>query len=248
MGIKRARILNDIRYFESSALPSAEEPMPYYMGKLFACPPASVAFGQLIGGKCAELKLSINGGSALYLLFTPALPDGELQRLVYTTEVWQTWVACGLPESFNALGLEAQAARVREATFRALRFLAPDFESAVSEIADQYQRHGGLLRVRCAEKTTRGYRLIVACEVLPFREVSHLWLEVTDTRTGRRAEVRVTPLKMWDHGPFLAQSVVIAGAEIVIRPRTSAAAAYYTKGYAAPFRIRIDSLFPPDGK
>ncbi|MDM0037488.1 hypothetical protein QTH89_13770 [Variovorax sp. J22G21] len=245
MDVKHKRTLNDIRYFESPGLPSEDLPMPHYMGKLFTAPPSSVAFGQLIGGKCAELKLTISGGSSLYLLFTPAIPDGQLRRLEYTAEKWQTWAAYGLQTSFNAMSPDEQAALVRAATFQALRFLSADLE-AIQNIADQYQTHGELLRVRLVDKTVRGHRLVVSCEVRPHGDVSRLWLEVTEAKSGRRADMPLTPMRWWVHGKFLAQDALIQGPEIVIRPRKSSAADYYTKGYAVPFRIRIDSLFPPD--
>jgi hypothetical protein len=241
---KRDRVLNDIRYFDCTYLPTRDLASPAYMGELFTAPPASVAFGQLIGGKCQEARLGIRGGSALYLMFTSALPDGAMQRLDFRTEVWQTWMAYGLSADFNGLAPDAQFQRLREATFRALNQLAPERADALRDIEGQYAQHGDRLRVRCLEKSVRGHRCAVSHEVRPIREVSRLWLEVTELKTGRYAEVVLASLRDADHGAFLAHRLVVAGESVVVHPRVSDRADYYTQGYATPFSVGIKTLFP----
>lgn len=240
--IKRDRMLNDIRYFESPSLPSHELPTPRYMGDFFVQPASSVAFGQLIGGKCLEAKLTIRGGSALYILFTPAIAQGEMQRLAYTTEAWQTWLAYGLNESFNKLGPQEQSSLVRTATFAALRFLAPDFLAGLQDMEDKYRQQGSLLRVRYAEKVARGYSFVVAGEVRPLHETSRLWLEVTDLANGRHAELCLVSLENWNDGPFLAQKITTSKEGVAIHPYTSAQANYYTKKYRTPLHVSFDQL------
>lgn len=212
------------------------------MGTLFTVSPDVNAFGQLIGDKCKEARISTPGASALYLLFTPALTNGQVLPLDFRTTVWQRYVAYGLDSSFNALDGRDQESKVHAATFEVLRCIAPSFVGAIDHIETQYKQDGDSLRARCIDKTVRGHRIVVSFEVRPMHKASHLWPEVTRIQDDRRAEKQITALRTWDDARFVAGRVTVSAEEITIHPRTSHAANFYTQKYSTPFRVRLQDL------
>jgi hypothetical protein len=242
--VARNRKLADIRFFESVSLPGPEEPSPIYAGDSIysGFDAKTTAFGARVASKCRELGVSVGHRDHLYIVFTPALQPGDIVPLSKQTEVWNRFVAFGLPASFNGKSAEERFNDVASATFSVLRAVATEGAQSLGRIAALHEQFGDDMRVVLKQKEYGSIDLRVTQTFVPTPRKCELWLEAVDKFSGRRVERAITPLKRDDDGRFLVQRILLRDGIVTVHPYTSAKAHYYTQGYCVPFMLAIHEL------
>lgn len=237
----RTKPLRDIRYFESTeaVLSAGATPMPQYASALFDLPKEAIAFGQRIGRKCEEWRVSIGSADHLYICLTPALPEGTLRPTDYAVEPWHRFVLCGLERGFNERGAREKLQAVSDATFDALTALAQAGADRLASLQRQVADQGDALRVTLRTKETKKYRIAVEQTIPVHPAPSPVIVRMEEIATSRMVEVQVAEVRFHDEAPSLVDRLAIVDEVLTIHPRRSFRAEQILQEYSLPLRVNL---------
>ena len=154
----RNRPIKDVRFFSTSRVPLAGEPIFSDAKAIVPLPPKVHRLGQRIACLLESKAFSIAPADHLYLSVTPSLGAGDVVAIGSGFDKWQWYAACGLPEGYGALPLTQKLKYFQNAVFEALNRIAPQ-QSSILEVAQrQLAEDGPLTRIQRAVKETAGYR------------------------------------------------------------------------------------------
>ena len=240
----KARLLTDIRYFETGHVPVKGEPFHSNSAGLFKLPKDVHRLGQRIACLLESEKFSIGSADHLYVALTSALPSQQVVCIGPGFERWQTYAAFGLSPKFKALPASAKLDCIAALTFEALHALVPRQAALLEQVRQRLLEGAAATRVLRLSKDTTGYRFEVWFNVPASGKQAYLQVVARNNATGQVLEAPPFPLADYQHVFALASSISFTRNTVNLMPRASFRASQSTAGYASPLRFPM-SVFTP---
>jgi hypothetical protein len=241
-----AKLIRDIRYYESDQPNLAGLSLPEEPGRIFEFAVDVVAVGQRIARKLRERGFVTGPFDHVYVNFTPLLPDHDARWSDRKVEPWLRYVDYGLsPTLVGGLPAGACEALVADATFRALEALVardPDEMAKLAVVRSELATHGSEIEILLLTKKTKRHRITISYQIRPHGRDSVGWIEYEDLRTNERAKAPFVRLFFLDDIYPLVGAVAVNGDAITLKPRTSFKASLYNEHYAHPIEVSIPKL------
>ena len=244
----KLKLLKDIRYFETAAVPQPSAPFCSDATGVFGLFPDVHRLGQRIACALESEKFSVGASDHVYIALTPALKQDQVVLVGAGFESWQTYVACGLPSEFKTLPTSEKLGHMEAVTFRALSRLNPKSLAALNSVQDRLSRNGAATRILRSSKDTKAYRFEVWFDVPAWQEQAHLYLVARDNQTGQTLQAPPFLLADYEHAFPLVSSITFAKNVISIIPRKSFRESLSTDSYQLPLRFPLASFTPMSRK
>lgn len=217
-----ARLLEDVRYFESAEPPQRGQRFPAYAGSLFDVPAGATALGERIARRCGQLDVSIGRASQLYLCLTASLPDGAIALSDRAAEAWHQVVLHGLdPATFNALSQPEKMAVLGRATFAVLRALAPAMANVLDGVQAEIAAAGEAFRLTLKSKTTKHYALVVEQTIPAHPQPTEVFVRAVHLATGAERVQKLGEAQFPSMAPSLVDRLAVTGEILTVHPRKS---------------------------
>ena len=241
-----AKVIRDIRFYESDQPNVAGLSMPGKLGRIFEFAVDITAVGQRIARKLRECGFVTGPFDHVYVNFTPLLPDHAVRWSDRKVEPWLRYVDYGLsPAVVGALPAGARAALVADATFRVLEALVARDADLVAKLAivrNELAERGSEIEILLLTKKTSRHRITISYQIRPNDRDSVGWIEYEDLLTKERAKAPFVRLFFYEDIYPLVSAVVVSGDTITLKPRTSFKAGLYNEHYATPIEVSIATL------
>jgi hypothetical protein len=241
--MRSREVLYDIRYFESAGRVD-EGAYHHYTDKLYQVPNKARGRANRLATLCFQRGVAI-GRSALYLCFTPALPENLIVCTDFREEVWLRYVMYGLPLKFNDLNEDARIDRIWLATLTTLRTIAPEHVAAIDQSAREVEEGGEDLEILVRAKSTKKYEIRVFGTMPTHPAKAQVYLVAKEVATGRVGRCKLVslddPYSLWQ----VISTISLVNGMIVVRPSNSIrGGAFWGKRLnVSAFAVGIDELF-----
>lgn len=231
--------LKDIRFFGCANVPGPGKGQPSSSSELVGIPKSAPRLGQRVARMLQSQGFSVGDYDHIYIVFTPALPDGEVAPTDHRPERWMRYVACGIPARFKDLPDDEKLQQIQAATFGVLRTLKPDSIQLLESVRELLDRHGSRTRILRAIKETKAYRFEVWFDVPPWPEPAYLYVLARDNASGEVLEAPPFPLKDYEDVFPLVSTISFTKGMLNLNPRKSFRAGLSINSYPAPIQIPL---------
>lgn len=231
----KSRLLEDVRYFESTLPPDKWRRPPSYTNKIFLTPKEATSLGQRIGKKCNELGISIGYATHLYLCFTSSIPEKNIVLTDYTLASWQRFVSYGLSPAFNDYSDELKLSMLVDATFEVLERIGSPAITLLECVKRDVLNESLLLFVK--NKQTSKYDVTIYQTIPVHPQRAEVFAQVAQNKTGNRIEIKIGTSDFYLDVPGMVDRISISNGILTVLPRKS----LYLNAQLIP--VNLDQLF-----
>jgi len=180
----------------------------------------------------------------VFVVLTPALPDGELELSPFVSQKRMRYVDIGQSQvGWDKLDADQQHDLLVDLTVAALgKVSGAAFATIVADVAAQLKAQKSEIEITAKSHDTSSYLVRVTYQVTPNRGPSLAFLSCLDKKSGDHGRTLLTELKISDHIYSLCGEISVKNGNIVVRPRKSFKASIISENYSVPFVAPINSL------
>lgn len=189
---------------------------------------------------------SLGHYQALYIQFTPELPEGAVEPgpLKFTPDDW--WfrdVAVGVPREFP--GGDADAIAI-QGVIHCLKFLKPEETERIERAAGIVAAAGSDCRFLLQVKETAKQVMEVSTTIGAWPQPSRLFVVLTDKATGAYREAPPAEVGFYDDGVLLAGKVKMARGNVALAARASTPARMIADRHGGDLSWHMDDFVETD--
>lgn len=229
--LSTAKLISDIRLFESDVPNIDGNPVPSYIGKIYR-----YDFTDCLDVICRLLFLlrhrgfCFDGFDHLYLNFTPLIPHGEVRdvnRYNIREFSWYQFADIGCdPEIFNSLSLEEKSSFIiKSAKEASLMKASPEMRILFSDTFDEVTSKGERLLIPYKQKEDQSYCVEIFTRINNDLDFIPL-IRVSDKDGNLKCE---RELRKYGRDEFISQigTVTIGKSSVRIAPRKNSYTDFY---------------------
>jgi hypothetical protein len=215
----KSRLLQDIRFLESSKPADQWSGPPASAGAIFTLPKEAGALGQRLGKKCGELGMSIGYGTHLYLCFNTAAQKENIVLTDFTMAAWQRYVSYSLSAAFNDCTDELKLCMLVDATLDVLAYIATPAITSREWIKREVMNESLLLLVKSKRILNYDVTIFQTIPVHPRR--AEVFAHVLQIETGHKVEVKIGETDSYHDVPGMVDRISISKGLLTVLPRKS---------------------------
>ncbi|HEY5593520.1 MAG TPA: hypothetical protein VIK55_21200 [Paludibacter sp.] len=178
-----ARIIKDIRYYEKKRIDYKGQ-FDGILGNVYCATDDTMYIGQRIARKLNEFGFESGEYDHLYIVFSADLDDNEIcESDVHHDTRIRTFIYGLNPSAFNLLTNDEKIRKVRDITFKVLRWSckADEFKTqTINNVATLIEIFDRSLIIKYKSKETRLFRIDLSFQIRPLDEKSKLIVEYTN--------------------------------------------------------------------
>ena len=240
------KIILDIRYYGSKTENIFGNPHPSSISDLFDFPKELHFWSDRIARKLREKNLKIGSFDHLYVNYTTASEPNTIHLSSRKTgEPWYRYVDYGVDlktvKNYNPEELEKF---VINSTFNILKLLCrndPEKQKIIEETQQEINKKGIEIEIEHKRKETKSYTVIISYKIAPDLGDSLGYINFIDKKSGKSFKGPFIKLQSYSDIYPLVDRISVKKGTIILNPRNSFSAGFYTAKYEVPIEIDIES-------